>query len=45
MADPSIVAELGMKGARGTGLGMLLQSNEVGAAERPDFFQQLQRQR
>ena len=45
MADPSIVAELGMKGARGTGLGMLLQSNEVGAAERPDFFQQLQNKR
>ena len=45
MADPSIVAELGVKGMRGTGLGMLLQSNEVGAAERPDFFQQLQRQR
>lgn len=45
IADPSIVAELGIKGMRGTGLGMLLQSNEVGAAEKPDFFQQLQRQR
>ena len=45
IADPSIVAELGMKGARGTGLGMLLQSNEVGAAENPDFFQQLQNKR
>ena len=45
IADPSIVAELGIKGARGTGLGMLLQSNEVGAAENPDFFQQLQEKR
>ena len=45
MADPSIVAELGIKGMRGTGLGMLLQSNEVGAAESPDFFQQLQKKR
>ena len=45
IADPSIVAELGMKGARGTGLGMLLQSNEVGAAENPDFFKQLQEKR
>ena len=45
IADPSIVAELGMKGARGSGLGMLLQSNEVGAAENPDFFQQLQEKR
>lgn len=45
MADPSIVAELGIKGMRGTGLGLLLNSNEVGAAEKPDFFQQLQRQR
>ena len=45
IADPSIVAELGIKGARGSGLGMLLQSNEVGAAENPDFFQQLQNKR
>ena len=45
MADPSVVAELGMKGIRGTGLGAILQSNEVQAAEKPDFFQQLQRQR
>jgi hypothetical protein len=45
IADPSIVAELGIKGARGSGLGMLLQSNEVGAAENPDFLQQLQSKR
>ena len=45
IADPSVVAELGMKGFKGTGLGAILQSNEVQAAEKPDFFQQLQRQR
>tara|TARA_B110000914_G_scaffold187611_1_gene172157 strand:- start:447 stop:1460 length:1014 start_codon:yes stop_codon:yes gene_type:complete len=45
IADPSIVAELGMKGFKGTGLGAILQSNEVQAAEKPDFFQQLQRKR
>ena len=42
MADPSIVAELGIKGMRGTGLGAILQSNEVQAAEKPDFFQSIQ---
>jgi len=45
IADPSVVAELGMKGFKGTGLGAILQSNEVQAAEKPDFFQQLQRKR
>ena len=45
ISDPSIIAELGIKGARGTGLGLLLNSGSVEAAENPNFLNKLQRQR
>lgn len=43
LQDPSLWA----KGIRRVGLplSLLLQSNEVGSAEHPDFFQQLQDKR
>ena len=45
VADPSVVAELGIKGLRGTATGLLLNSGSVEAAEDPNFLNKLQRQR
>ncbi len=45
VTEPDVAAELAIRGVLGLGVGGALMSNEVGAAEKPDFFQQLQRQR
>ena len=45
VSDPSVVAELGIKGLRGTATGLLLNSGSVEAAEDPNFLNKLQRQR
>lgn len=44
ITDPSIAAELGIKGLRGTATGLLLNSGSVEAAEDPNFLNKLQRQ-
>ena len=45
VSDPSVAAELGIKGLRGTAAGLLLNSGSVEAAEDPNFLNKLQRQR
>ena len=45
VSDPSVAAELGIKGLRGTATGLLLNSGSVEAAEDPNFLNKLQRQR
>ena len=45
VSDPSVVAELGIKGLRGTATGLLLNSGSVEAAEDPNFLNKLKRQR
>jgi 2-keto-3-deoxy-6-phosphogluconate aldolase len=45
VTEPDVAAELAIRGVLGFGVGGALMSNEVGAAENPDFFQQLQRKR
>lgn len=45
VADPSVAAELGMKGLKGTATGLLLNSSELGAAEDPNFLNKLTMQR
>ena len=44
VSDPSVAAELGIKGLRGTAAGLLLNSGSVEAAEDPNFLNKLQRQ-
>ena len=45
VSDPSVAAELGIKGLRGTAAGLLLNSGSVEAAEDPNLLNKLQRQR
>jgi hypothetical protein len=41
LADPSMAAELAVRGVAGLGLGGLLMSNDVGSAEDPRFLERL----
>ena len=41
LADPSVMAEIAVKGMAGLGLGGLLMSNDVASAEDPRFLQRL----
>ena len=41
LADPSVMAELAVRGMSGLGLGGLLMSNDVASAEDPRFLQRL----
>ena len=45
VTEPDVAAELAIRGVLGLGVGGALMSNEVGAAEKPDFFKELQRKR
>ena len=41
LADPSVMAEIAVRGVAGIGLGGLLMSNDIGSAEDPRFLERL----
>jgi len=45
VTEPDVAAELAIRGVLGLGVGGALMSNEVGAAEKPGFFEELQKKR
>ena len=45
LTEPDVAAELAIRGLTGLGVGGVLMSNEVGAAEKPDFFKSIQGKR